>query len=306
MKRVGWTALVAALCAVVAVLWWRTGVERAQPVDAAVPTPLPPTTVASVDARVVAQESVPPSPDSPPPVQVADYAAQLRAASDYLEFMNSLIAAARAGDHAAQFYIFRALDYCAVDYRFYVDRGSTRRTLDDALKWAAMHWPYETETVRLVYARCHPFMKSAIEGEGPGPVGMAAKRQELDGVSAPGDGAAREKESRRLASMAIRSRDPAVIWEIADSPLNKSGGDDEPDGINDQAWFLAACQRGFDCSPQSNAVRGFCRYDQGCQPYESVSDIFRRANGNEYPQIEDRARWINEKIDAGDWEALGF
>jgi hypothetical protein len=35
-------------------------------------------------------------------------------------------------------------------------------------------------------------------------------------------------------------------------------------------------------------------------------DIFRRARGDDYPEIEARARWINEKIDAGDWETLGF
>ena len=27
---------------------------------------------------------------------------------------------------------------------------------------------------------------------------------------------------------------------------------------------------------------------------------------DEFPEIEARARWISEKIDAGDWESLGF
>jgi hypothetical protein len=135
---------------------------------------------------------------------------------------------------------------------------------------------------------------------------MAAKRQKLEGVSDAGDDTAREKESRRLASMAIRSRDPAVIWEIADSPLSSNvDADGEPDG-GELAWFLAACQRGVDCSAQSDAVRALCRYDQNCQPYESVADLFRRTRGDDFPEIEARARWINEKIDAGDWEALGF
>ena len=53
-----------------------------------------------------------------------DYAAQLRAASDYLEFARSLLPAARAGDHAAQFYIFRALDYCTVEYPAMFVRGT--------------------------------------------------------------------------------------------------------------------------------------------------------------------------------------
>jgi len=50
----------------------------------------------------------------------------------------------------------------------------------------------------------------------------------------------------------------------------------------------------------------FCRYDPNCQPYESVADLFRRARGDDFPELEARARWISEKVDAGDWEALGF
>jgi hypothetical protein len=94
VKRVGWTACVAALCAVVAILWWRFGSERAQSGNS-VPIQSPRAIATSVDTRVVTPASVPPSQDSSPPGQVADYAAQLRAASDYLEFTNSLIAAAR-------------------------------------------------------------------------------------------------------------------------------------------------------------------------------------------------------------------
>jgi hypothetical protein len=49
-----------------------------------------------------------------------------------------------------------------------------------------------------------------------------------------------------------------------------------------------------------------CIYDRACQPYETVADLIRRATQNDFPALETRARWINEKIDAGDWKALGF
>jgi hypothetical protein len=319
MRRVGWRVLIAVgLCAVAAALWWRFGDERAQRANAGDSTRSLPVPAAIEGAPVERQESAPAeSQDAPPPVEREDYAAQLRAASDYLEFARSLLPAARAGDHAAQFNIFRALDYCAIDYRFYVDRGATHRTLDDALKWAASHWPYDYERVRLVYDRCHTLMESqgkdlgergewlrlASDGGYPLAQVMAAKRQQLKGVGT-GDDAAKNKESRRLASMAIRTRDPQVIWEIADSQLT-SGAQGEADS-DELAWFLAACQRGFDCSPQSDSVSAFCRYDPNCQPYESVADLFRRARGDDFPELEARARWISEKVDAGDWEALGF
>jgi hypothetical protein len=118
------------------------------------------------------------------------------------------------------------------------------------------------------------------------------------------DDVANSEEGRQLLAQAIRSRDPEVIWEIGNFGLAPRL-DDELENP-ELAWLLAACQRGLDCAPRSESVRSLCIYDVNCQPYESVSDIFRRGSGNEYPQIEARARWINEKLDAGDWAALGF
>ncbi len=114
------------------------------------------------------------------------------------------------------------------------------------------------------------------------------------------------REQRRLmVAIAIRSRDPAVIWEVGNTPLGPPPevGELSTDHL---PWYLAACQRGLDCSPQSETVRQMCRFDPSCQPYESATDILRRGNENEFPELEARARWVNEKIDAGDWEALGF
>jgi len=53
-------------------------------------------------------------------------------------------------------------------------------------------------------------------------------------------------------------------------------------------------------------VKWSCYGDTNCQPYETAIDLIRRATGNDFLEVEARARWINEKIDAGDWEAMGF
>ena len=319
MKRVGWTALVAALCAVMAILWWRFGGERAQLAKAGEPTHLPPANAAIAHVSAVTLESRPPSQGMPPPVQTADYPAQLRAASDYLEFVRSLLAAARAGDHAAQFQIFRALDYCDDGYRGYFDRKRGRLTLDEALKRAWTHWPYESEEVRHVYDRCHTLMESGapefatrmewLQRSAAGGYPLAqiiAAQQQWQGTIASNSDSAEKREQRRLmVASAIRSRDPAVIWEVGNTPLGPEPEDGELSTDN-VPWYLAACQRGLDCSAQSEIVRLICRWDPRCQPYESVTDVIRRGNENEFPEFEARARWINEKIDAGDWEALGF
>ncbi len=253
-----------------------------------------------------------------PPNRAADYGARLRAAPDYLDYVRSLIGAAHAGDRAAQFYVFRAFDYCAVEYRAHLYRRGVRGTLDDALKRAATRWPYDSETVRLVYTRCQRLMESdefnldkrggwlKMASDAGYPLAQAVASHTRFGKSfdtTSGEVAASEN-GRRLLSQAIRSGDPEVLWEIGAYGLAPDRSDDVENA--DLDWFLAACQRGLECAPQSDRVRMLCMFDTNCQPYESVVDVIRRANENDFQQHEARARWINEKIDAGDWAALGF
>jgi len=313
MKRSGSFFLIAlVLCAVAVALWWRVGDERAQLANASDPDRSPSAAAASEEAPVSGRGSAPvPSQDTPPPVEREDYAAQLRAASDYLEFARSLLPAARGGDHAAQFHVYRALDFCGDGYRAYFDRGRVRRTLDDAMRWAAARPPLDPEEIRLVYERCHTLMDSGakdlgekeawlnLAAEGGYPRAQVRLAHELD--VGHGDPPATEspelrEKVRQLAGAALRSREPEVIWEMTE--LTRAD-----DGV---AWMVAACQRGMDCSSQSDYVKWLCGYDRNCQPYESLVDIIQRQQASEYPEIEARARWINGKIDAGDWEALGF
>jgi len=317
MKRVSW-AVLAALCVAAAFLVWRFGAGHAQPADSGEAIRALPATGESGESAAEARKTGPQQPqDTQTSVPQPDYAAQLRAAPDYLAFVRSLLGAARAGDHVAQLYIFRAFDYCNDGYRAYFGRPEARRTLDDALKRQAMRWPYETEEVRRVYIRCHALMESdakdlgepvewlRLASDGGNPLAQVLFAQQQWRATIGADDAVKTDERRRLVAMAIRSREPEVIWEIGSTPL-ELGPDGAEVGAEYLSWYLAACQRGLDCSPQSDIVRQLCRFDPNCQPFESVADVLRRGNENEFPEIEARARTINEKIDAGDWEALGF
>jgi hypothetical protein len=319
MKRGGAVVLVAAvLCATAVIVWWR---ETGGPARSADYSDVTRKLRDAKDGEAVlldAQPAQPPPGKNSAVERYPDYAGKLRAAPDYLEYARSLVDAARAGDHAAQFHIFRALDYCAIEYRFHIDRGGVRRTLDDALRTAAGRWPYDSETVRLVYARCHTMVESgandlgkrsdwlklASDGGYPPAQAIASHRNVDLPLSGDSEELTNSEEGRRLLASAIRSGDPEVLWEIGNFALAPKTDDDL--AIPEQAWLLAACQRGLDCSPQSDAVRAMCIYDPNCQPYETVADVLRRADGTGFPDLEARARRINEKIDAGDWSALGF
>jgi hypothetical protein len=318
VSRTGSAIFIAALlCAVAAFKWTHYVASEAPPAHITEATSQPRASENGVAVLVDKNAPPPRSQEKQPPAGSTDYAVQLHAATDYLDFIRMLLPAARAGDVTAQFNVFRALDYCAIEYHLHIDRGGIRRTLDDALRTAAGRWPYDSETVRQIYARCHALVESganeigersdwlrrATEGGYPLAQAIASHRIPDSSISGESEELANSEDSRRLLASAIRSGDPRVLWEIGGFGLAPKS--DELD-IPDQAWLLAACQRGLDCAPQSDQVRAMCTWDPGCQPYESVADVLRRADGTGYPELEARARWINEKIDVGDWAALGF
>jgi len=301
-----------------AIVWWRieaedarsdTGgslmqLQSAEKGDTAVPVPQP---------------SQAPQQDKSPPDRVTDFAAQLREAPDYLEYVRSLLGPARAGNHAAQFYIFRALDKCKYEFSLYFG-ARIRRSLDEALRSAAEKgWPFDSEEVRRVHGRCSRLMESdakefgdrnewlGLASDGKYPLAQVyyARYLSMEARKSDSDDAAGRETRKLLLAEALRSREPEVIFEVGNSSYVTVGLDGEA-AWDEHAWVLAACLRGLDCTPRSDIARPLCLFDRACQPYESVPDIIRRGNETEFPAWEDEARRINEKIDAGDWAALGF
>lgn len=316
VSRTAWVILVAVvLCVASAFLWWRGAAETTRSADAELMRQVR-EAKSGETVVLVAEASQSPAKDSAPADQRPDYAAKLRAAPDYLEYVRSLLGAARAGDHAAQFYIFRAFEKCKDAYRLYFDRQGVRHSLDEGLRMAAAAgWPADLEVVRRTYDRCHALLDAdatevgdrqqwlRLASKGRFPLALVSDAREVYRKSSL-EPEFIQKKLHDLLAEPLLSRDPEVIWEIGDFPLVPDSNDEyENEGM---AWMIAACQRGLDCSPKSDAVETLCLWDYACQPYESVTDILRRAKGEEIVLIEARARWINEKIDAGDWAALGF
>jgi hypothetical protein len=331
MKLVGGSMLVAALaCVAAAILWWRASAVPG-------PTAKPAASIARLptnkigDAVSAPQNSISaPHPEAHSRNPGIDYAARLRTAPDYLEYVRSLVGAARVGDHAAQFYIFRAFDKCNHEYHLYFGSRSIQVSLDDALRWAANKgWPFDPEEVRQVHKRCfglldtgvkelgdrHEWLRLASEGGYPLAQVLFAVHQASEARKAGTDDAAGREARRLKLAEALRSRDPEVIFEIGTALYITEAIKDETEGEESEReesrwdeteWVLAACFRGLACSPRSEIARRLCLFDRACQPFESVVDILRRGYPAEFPVMEEHAREINEKLDAGDWAGLGF
>lgn len=321
-KRILFSLTLVAIAALVAIgAWWnarsRVPVEAA-PVHVALQPPDSPR-VAIPGGKPAAAPDAVARADAP---RQPDYRAQMRNADDYWDFAQGIVGAARDGDGAAQYYLWRALAYCDALYDWYfIDHlpgGAIRhRTIDEALQYTATRRAFTADDVRKIQGRCQrlrsepqiPFgkandwMEAAIAARYPEAQVMATFRKALESRQQPTPEAGRSmsEEARRMALDALRTRDPAVIAGLSDV-AGILGPNNAETRNKAWVWRLAACQRETNCDAIADWMRVFCNMDTQCQPYETATDIIRRTTGNDYDEIERRARELNEKIDAGTLE----
>jgi hypothetical protein len=325
MHRGVLTIICAAL--VMAGVWWwaREPLPEDVPMpgqvrEVAVTTPEAPQQVARTADIAGRDEAAPEQPE--PPADTLDYQARMRAAEDYWDFAQSLYARAQQGDAAAQYYLSSALSYCESLYDWYFivhqANGAVRhRTLDEAQQFTATRPVFTPEDVRDIQKHCQrlrsaeqpPFgsssewLDAAIAANYPRAQASAALGKALQGRSRDGEiSRAARDEARRLAFDSLRTRDPNVMAELGDVAANLAGDDAAEARKQQWMWPLAACQREPDCKSMSEWMRLFCNVDTQCQPFETPVDVIRRQAGNDFDEIERRARELNEKIDAGTLE----
>ena len=248
---------------------------------------------------------------------VTTHAQRFREATDYLEFARSIHGAAKAGDAEARFYLYRALDYCQGNYRVYFGDPARPRTLDEALRFAVVSH-LDVDEVHRVHQRCRALVESGAGELGPAAqwLGMAALDKQPNAQVAlawkmltqaaklpEAEGDRVREDARLMIGEAVGSRDPEAMFDAAIMLHLRKGvaqGDDDM-----AAWWLAACERGLDCSPSAERTRQVCNFVPNCQPYESLVDMLRREVAD-FDALEAKAREFNRLIDAGDLAALGF
>jgi len=72
------------------------------------------------------------------------------------------------------------------------------------------------------------------------------------------------------------------------------------------AWWLIACQRGFDCYADSDWVKNSCAGDPECASVSDPSDLVRILARDQWPDVQQRAQEISAKLDGGKWNELGI
>jgi hypothetical protein len=115
-------------------------------------------------------------------------------------------------------------------------------------------------------------------------------------------------DPRLLVRAAVETRDPKALFDVAGllGLLN-------PEEPNEQliqdaiTWQYVACLRGFDCGVNAEWHLQFCLNGSSCLPDETGVDYLRRMAPIEHiSDLEERARALNAKMDAGAWDGLGL
>lgn len=303
--------------------WWPSTSEAVRE-PAKMSTGGPATGADPLRPAAAAPDADPSATAEPANAQAPDYRVRLRESDDYWAFAQGVLGAAMNGDAAAQFYLSNALQYCESLYDWYfvehLPGGAIRqRTLDEALQFTATRPVFTAEDVGKLQRRCQrlrsgaqtPFgtsrewLDAAIQARYPAAQVSASLDKALQVRQQPTREAsdAMRADAQQLALEALRTRDPDVVARMGDVAANLAGGDPEEARKVAWVWRLAACQREVACDSMTDWLRLFCNIDTQCQPFETPVDIIRRKAGNDFDEIERRARELNEKLDAGTLEA---
>jgi hypothetical protein len=293
--------------------------------------PTPPPTVAStgsVEYRRPVEPLVSLPKKAPPPL---DYRRKLADSSNYWDLAHEILPSAKAGDRDAQFFLSRVLERCAMDNKMFFRRRGQTLTLDAALQWAAER-KLSIDVVQSTYDHCHEFLEGDASKFGDPtewlagatdagqPLAQATTASKLLMKNSMVLGAASagvateqlslpqvksEADPRDLLRAAVASRDPEVLFTIGELQglLNPANMNDTTDQY---AWWLVACQRGFDCSANGEWMRNCANLDADCASAGGPSEAVQRFAGDQWPEVQQRASEISEKLDAGRWSDLGL
>lgn len=259
-----------------------------------------------------------------------DYAKLFAHASNYWDFAHQILSAAKSGDADAQYYLYHALTQCASDNKMYFVRAGQVQTLEQALQWAQRR-NLSPDYARTVYERCHEFLggdstdlgnasewlSEAMEAGQPQAQADTAldrivqqqiqvAQQTATGSSSSFDSSPDGQDPRALLRLAVESKNPDVLFAVggAQGYLLPPGSDTK---VSQLAWYLVACQRGLDCSANSDWVRISCATTITlCAGLNSSIPFVQILAGQDWNSVQEYASEINAKLDSNQWGDLGL
>lgn len=251
-------------------------------------------------------------------------------ATNYWTYAHSVLPAAASGDADAQYFLSKVLEWCEQENRMYFRRKGRVLALDEGLRWAGQrHLPLEV--AQSVHEKCQDFLerdasdlgttaawlaKATAAGQPMAQAATALKlliQEMLDDAVRAGAVPTISEESRivgtvsprELLRAAVESKEPEVLFTIGNLQALLSP-DNADESTERYAWWVVACERGFDCSPKAEWVQIGCVSFPGCEATGGPAEVVRSIAGERWSDVQQRAQEISTRLDSGQWDQLGL
>ena len=236
-------------------------------------------------------------------------------ATDYRQLVNLLLPLANSGSAAAQYELASALHYCDVNSHLLISRTTGAVKTPEEIHQLNMKLPENTQSlVEEAYQRCRSFtddlsllktssvwLDQAAKAGYPPATFMKAdllmQNHLVDGNSAA------LQQAKQQAIVASTSADPAVLFGMADF-VDGAGKSREQAGQLISAWWLLGCESGYDCSAESDAIKGICTVDAQCANKPTVVEEIQRINGANFGEVQQLAEQIRAAVNSHDPEEI--
>ena len=284
-----------------------------------------------IQERSAATSQVPAGPPraSPRPA----YSEMLRRTRNYLDFARATIKSATLGDPDAQYYLGKALAFCADTYRGAFTKSGKNLTMEEATQ-RAVELGRSTAFLPTIFDRCHDletsghedfgkpmewFEKAANAGQPAAQSVIAVatlskitmepatkvQNSNSEPIQSPSAESGRYANFTTLILGAVESGDPEALWNAGRAQaLITRNYDDKL--INQWAWWLVSCERGLDCSSGADWVQLDCAVARDCPAGITGLEYIQSASGAKWLVVQQRAQEIYDNMASGQWNALGF
>jgi hypothetical protein len=251
-------------------------------------------------------------------------------ATNYWQFATDVAPAARAGDRDAQYYLWRAMNWCEDSNRFFFERQHRHLTLEEAIT-EAQRLHNSVQLARLTFARCHDFQDHensglglasewlAVATESRQPAAQAATAEQLllqqvmdnvareQGFTPPAGQEGRINNSvdpHVLLREAVESADPEVLRVIGE--VQGMLDPNPKDNTSELAWLLLACRAGLDCSANADWVLTICHWAPSCPTTGGTDEVLEALAAERWQAVQDQAAQIRAQLDGSSWDELGL
>jgi len=252
---------------------------------------------------------------------------RFRKSKDYAHFVAEIRPMASAGNLEAQYLTAKALRWCAQTMHLYFIRPNGEvRTLDEAqARFAARPIGITQQDLGTIYSRCEGFLESPEirkstdswsewldkSADGGYPAAIAQRAANLESQLLQESNSSltylardvdAEAQAKELALSAAESGDPEAIFLMSDWVRTGDRTEDETATLM-SAWKILACQKGYDCGPNSDWMLSVCNWNPQCVGGTYV-DYLQSQLGSQYDDALRLAKSINEAITAKDAQIL--